>query len=395
MKLLVNATPLIPPISGIGRYTQQLLLSLLAEPGIQDIDGFVPYAFYNRQQLLNMAQELEHEQQTTANGTTAPAFKIAQLKKIAKKIPAARYLKQQLQQAIIGGKIKQCKEHVYWESNYVLSPFDGAKVATVYDLSHIRYPDFHPSDRLKWLDKHLPKTIADADALVAISEFSKQEIISVFNVPAEKISIVPPAVAPVFRQQYSDSQLQQLRQTYQLPGQFVLSVGTLEPRKNIKGLVQAFSRLPQSLRKAYPLVLVGAKGWHTAEIEKVIKPLLSSGEIIILGYVTQPHIPLLYAAATVLAYVSHYEGYGMPVAEAMCSNTAVLTSNVASMPEVAANCAQLVDPNDIDQISEELNELLDDHVKREALQQRAKQVSDNYRWENSAQRLLRVFENVR
>ena len=395
MKLLVNATPLIPPISGIGRYTQQLLLSLLAEPGIQDIDGFVPYAFYNRQQLLNMAQELEHEQQTTANGTTAPAFKIAQLKKIAKKIPAARYLKQQLQQAIIGGKIKQCKEHVYWESNYVLSPFDGAKVATVYDLSHIRYPDFHPSDRLKWLDKHLPKTIADADALVAISEFSKQEIISVFNVPAEKISIVPPAVAPVFRQQYSDSQLQQLRQTYQLPGQFVLSVGTLEPRKNIKGLVQAFSRLPQSLRKAYPLVLVGAKGWHTAEIEKVIKPLLSSGEIIILGYVTQPHIPLLYAAATVLAYVSHYEGYGMPVAEAMCSNTAVLTSNVASMPEVAANCAQLVDPNDIDQISEELNELLDDHVKREALQQRAKQVSDNYRWENSAQRLLQVFENVR
>ena len=131
--------------------------------------------FYNRQQLLNMAQELEHEEQATASGTTAPSHKIAQLKKFVKKIPAARYLKQQLQQAIIGSKIKQCKEHIYWESNYVLSPFDGAKVATVYDLSHIRYPDFHPLDRLKWLDKHLPNTIADADALVAISEFSKQE----------------------------------------------------------------------------------------------------------------------------------------------------------------------------------------------------------------------------
>ncbi len=394
MKLLVNATPLIPPLSGIGRYTQQLLLNLLTQPSIQDIDGFVPYAFYNRQQLLNMAQELEHEEQATASGTTAPSHKIAQLKKFVKKIPAARYLKQQLQQAIIGSKIKQCKEHIYWESNYVLSPFDGAKVATVYDLSHIRYPDFHPLDRLKWLDKHLPNTIADADALVAISEFSKQEIISVFNVPAEKIFIVPPAVAPIFRQPYSDSQLQQLRQAYQLPEQYVLSVGTLEPRKNIKGLVQAFSRLPQSLRQAYPLVLVGTKGWHTEEIENVIKPLLNFGEIIILGYVRQPHIPLLYAAATVMAYVSHYEGYGMPIAEAMGSNTAVLTSNVASMPEVAANCAQLVDPKDINQITEHLRELLEDRLKREDLQQRAKKVSNNCRWENSARSLIQVFQTL-
>lgn len=394
MKLLVNATPLIPPLSGIGRYTQQLLLNLFTESAIEDIDGFVPFAFYSRQELLTMVHELEHEDEVSSSRATVPLSNIAQLKRVARKIPAARYLKQQLQQLLIGKKFKQYKDHIYWESNYVLTPFDGVKVATIYDLSHIRYPDFHPSDRLKWLDEHLPETIADADALVAISEFSKQEIISVFNVAAEKISIVPPAVAPVFRQKYSDTQLQQVQQLLQLPEQYVLSVGTLEPRKNIKGLVQAFSRLPQSLRKAYPLVLAGAKGWHTAEIEAVLKPLLNSGEVILLGYVAQQHIPILYAGATVLAYVSHYEGYGMPVAEAMCSNTAVLTSNVASMPEVAADCAQLVDPNDIEQITEQLRELLEDQSKRENLQQRAKKVSDNYRWENSARRLVQVFQTL-
>jgi len=393
MKLLLNSTPLIPPLSGIGRYTQQLLINLFDEQDIEDIDGFVPFAFYDRQELFQMVQDLEQEDKSSSSDCVS-SNNVSRLKQIAKKIPAARYLKQKLQQVVVEKKFKQYKDSVYWESNYILAPFDGTKVATVYDLSHIRYPDFHPADRLKWLDENLSHTIQHADALVAISEFSKQEIISVFNVNPDKISIVPPAVAPIFRRRYNESQLQLLRQEYQLPEQFVLSVGTLEPRKNIKGLVQAFSRLPQSLRKTFPLVLAGAKGWHMAEIEEVINPLLSRGEIILLGYVAQQDIPLLYAAATVFAYVSLYEGYGMPVAEAMCSGTAVLTANVASMPEVAAGCAELAEPDNIEQISDKLKELLEDGSKRQELQKRAKVASENYRWENSASRLVEVFHSA-
>ncbi len=123
----------------------------------------------------------------------------------------------------------------------------------------------------------------------------------------------------------------------------------------------------------------------------LLKPLVKKNQLILLGYVEQEKIPILYAAATVLSYISHYEGYGMPIAEAMCSNTAVLTSNVSSMPEVAAQCAQLVDPTNIEQITEHLRELLEDVHKREKLQNQAKKVSDAYRWEYSAKSMLSVL----
>jgi len=394
MKLLVNSTPLIPPLSGIGRYTQQLLLHLFDEKNIDDINGFVPYAFYNREKLLEIVKDLEFEDKNSSGGKNRTTSNLARIKQIAKKVPAARYVKNQIQQVMLGRKFKQFSDHIYWESNYVLAPFDGLKVATVYDLSHMRYPDFHPKDRLQWLDKHLPETIYSADALVAISEFSKQEIVSVFDIEPNKISIVPPAVSPIFRQTYSREQLFRLKHEYQLPERFVLSVGTIEPRKNIKGLIQAFSKLPQSLRKDCPLVLAGGKGWHMEEIEQIIAPLLKNGEVILLGYVAQQDIPLLYVAASVFAYVSHYEGYGMPIAEAMCSGTAVLTANVASMPEVAAGCCELADPQNIVQISEKLQELMEDGAKRESLQEKARLKSNDYRWENSSAQLVNVFQNI-
>jgi len=391
MKLLVNSTPLIPPLSGIGRYTQQLMLHLFKDKSIDEIAGFVPYAFYKQEKLKQIVESLELGEK---NSMTGASSKLARIKQVAKKIPAARYLKNKIQQTLVEQKFKQYRDYLYWESNYVLAPFDGTKVATVYDLSHLRYPDFHPADRLRWLDKHLHHTIENADALVAISEFSKQEIISVFNVDPTKISIVPPAVSSVFRANHSTEQLLKLKKEYELPKQFVLSVGTLEPRKNIKGLIQAFSLLPQAVRSCFPLVFVGARGWHMEEIDALLKPMVNRGEVILLGYVAQQDMPLLYSLATVFAYVSLYEGYGMPVAEAMCSGTAVLTANVASMPEVAAGCCELVNPSDIEQISNKLNELIEDSDKRNNLQEKAKMHSEEYRWENSSAQLVKAFQSI-
>jgi len=393
MKLLVNATSLMPPLSGIGHYTQQLLLQLYQCSDIEEINAFIDIKHIKHQQLYELVHAHEQQNNTETKKEFFSSYRQI-LRAAARHIPLSRLLKQKIQQQLFKKTVKQFKDHIYWESNYISVPFDGYTAATIYDLSHIRYPQYHPSARVKWLNKQLPETIETAHSLITISQFSKQEIISYFNVPEDKISIVPPAVSPAFRCKYNKEQLRQLKQQLNLPEHYILSVGTLEPRKNLTGLVQAYSLLSKSLRKHYPLVIVGARGWHTNEIDKLIKPFITTGQIIMLGYVAQQQLPLLYAAADVFAYPSHYEGYGMPIAEAMCSNTAVLTSNVSAMPEVAAGSALLVNPDDIDQMAEKLTELLEDQNKRAALQTKGRQISDSYRWENSAEILIKVLNNM-
>ena len=390
MKLLVNASSLVAPLSGIGRYTQQLLLQLLSEPDIEDIQAFNALNIIKADDLKTLLKSFDYDRQCKKIKPSIMALP----KKYIRKIGGLRALKQYRQKHILSKKFRDNGTSIYWEPNYILTPYDGIKVATIHDLSHIHYPEFHPLDRIKWLTKKLPETIENSDALIAVSEFSKREIMAYFGTPEEKISIVSPAVAPIFRQQHSTLQIQQFKHKLQLPDHYVLSVGTLEPRKNIKGLVQAYSLLPLSLRKKYPLVIVGAKGWHTEEMDSLFQPLLSHAQLILLGYVAQQYLPLLYAGATVFAYISHYEGYGMPIAEAMCSNTVVLTSNIASMPEVAANSAQLVNPKDIDKVSEHLEELLTDPIKRACLQQQAIEVSNAYCWESSSHNLVNLFKQL-
>ncbi len=385
MKLLVNTSQLVPPLSGIGRYTQQLLAHLILEPEINDLNGFSGLSLQNHYDLETLIMSLDGDRNNRVRS------QYSSFRALAKKIPSARLLNYYAQKKLLKSQFEKNSTCIYWEPNYILTPFEGKKITTIYDLSHLRYPEFLPKDRRIWLEKKLPESIDSADAIITISEFSKHEIINEFSVSEDKIFIVPPGVSPVFRYHYSLQQIKQLKQQLALPENYILSVGTIEPRKNIIGLIQAYSALPDRLRNRFPLVLAGAKGWHTEQIEMLLKPLVKKNQLILLGYVEQEKIPILYAAATVLSYISHYEGYGMPIAEAMCSNTAVLTSNVSSMPEVAAQCAQLVDPTNIEQITEHLRELLEDVHKREKLQNQAKKVSDAYRWEYSAKSMLSVL----
>ena len=384
----------MPPLSGVGRYTEQLLLDLFHHADIESIEGFIDFKMINHQNLLELTESLDKKNKTNIRQSTLSNYNMPLLKAIAKHLPFSMFIRQQIQSQLFKNKFKHYQDFIYWESNYILAPFDGYTVATIYDLSHIRHPEFHPLERTQWMDSQLPKTIKNADALTTISEFSKQEIMDCFNVPEDKISIVSPAVSSIFRYPYSEIQKQNIKQQFSLPEQYILSVGTLEPRKNIKGLVQAYSQLSPTLRDAFPLVIVGAKGWRTQETEHIIAPFLKKGQIIMLGYVAQQELPILYAAATLFVYLSYYEGYGMPIAEAMCSNTAVLCSNTTSMPEVSANSTQLVDPNDIDTISEQLTELLEDKNKRENLQKKAQYASANYCWEHSTEQLLQVFKKA-
>lgn len=241
-------------------------------------------------------------------------------------------------------------DHVFHSPNFVLMPFEGQSVATFHDLSFVHYRETQPDYRLQFLDREIPKTLDQTGAIVTPTEFIKQEIIHHYAYPAEQIHVTPLGVNSGFKP-YSKAQTNETLKTHQLKHkQFILSVATTEPRKNLTRLLKAYTQLPATLRKETPLVLVGSKGWLNQNLNQQIKSLVRKGQIISLGYVNQAALQHLYAAAKLTAFPSLYEGFGLPIIESMASGTPVLTSHNSAMQEVAGGHAMLCDPQDVESI---------------------------------------------
>lgn len=411
MDLLVNVSPLQPPLTGIGRYTRYLLEQLMLQEEIERLAGIGMLHPLERSQIEAML--VAGDDVAVPNGQTSkvdtskptalaedPALKTApvslkrRLRSFVRHVPMARTLKSKLDGYNARRHAARYKDFVYWEPNYLLLPIDAKPVNTVYDLSHIAHPEYHPAERVKLMEQGLHKSIEQSEKIVVISEFTRQQVAKEFGVTEDRMAIVPPAVSDEFRIQPTEAQLNDLKARYKLPEQFLLSVATLEPRKNLHGLARAFARLPAAERKAFPLVLVGCKGWNLAQFEPELAQLEARGELIRLGYVSQQDLPMLFSAATAMAYVSFYEGYGMPIAESMAAGTPVITSNCTSMPEVAAGCATLVDPNDGDQITEALAQMLADPDLRKQRSEAGLIQSASYTWEASGDSLFNLLKQV-
>ncbi|MGR9014929.1 MAG: glycosyltransferase family 4 protein [Gammaproteobacteria bacterium] len=383
MNLLINTSSLIPPITGIGRYTQQLIKCLLSDSRISDIKAFSQLSVYDRQMLSEIVFETAATPIDNEQGR-----RLAIVKKYLRHVPGLYSLRSGIQRQRIKKLINKQSDAVYWEPNYVLQDFSGPRIATLHDLSYLRYPQYHHKAMLTWLNKQLPKTIERADAFVTLSEFSKTELVQGLGIDPQKIHIIPPAVDDTYRVKATQLQLQQVKRRYQLPDQYILTVSTLEPRKNINGLIAAYSQLPEALKNQYPLVIAGAGGWGKEDYQKNYRQLIAKQQLYFLGYVSQNDLPLIYQASELFAFLSFYEGYGMPVAEAMASGVAVLSSNQASMPEVAQGSAMLVEPDDNQAIVHAFNTLLEDRELRQQMQQNGRRVSQHYTWQKSADLLV-------
>lgn len=280
--------------------------------------------------------------------------------------------------------------------NYYLPPgVRGITVSFIHDMCYKAVPD---TVRLKtkiMLNLNLKRTCKTVNKIITISQFSKNEIIKYMGVAPEKIEVVYMGVDhDTFHPHLPPQAQQAVREKYKLPDSFFLYLGTLEPRKNLVRLLEAYALLVERLPTAPALVIAGRKGWMYDEIFSRVEALQLSQRVHFTGYVPDEEAPLLLSAATAFVFPSIYEGFGIPPLEAMACGTPVLTANAASLPEVVEDAAVLVDPFSVESIAEGLYQLASDATLRARLSEKGLIQAQKFHWEKSAEQLYTIYAQL-
>jgi glycosyltransferase involved in cell wall biosynthesis len=268
-------------------------------------------------------------------------------------------------------------------------------VATVYDLSFLRFPEaFRPFNRL-YLQTFTSHSVKRAKAVITISESTRQDVINLLNVPADQVHTIYCGVDESF-QPLPGPAVTAFKAKHNLPESFVLFLGTLEPRKNVEGLIAAYAHWRQRDESAPPLVVAGGKGWHYTQIFRQVEALGLQDAVYFPGYVPQKDLPLWYNAADLFVYPSFFEGFGLPVLEAMACGTPVITSNVSSLPEVAGTdgAALLIDPANTEALAGAMAELMHHSDRRIAMARQGKIRAAQFNWQTTARETASVYQKV-
>jgi glycosyltransferase involved in cell wall biosynthesis len=280
-------------------------------------------------------------------------------------------------------------------TNYLIPRFKKIPVvATLFDAIMLKHPEWN-HDKLLTLKNYLKKRSAQwADHYIAISHAMIPDLVNYWNIDEKNISVTHLGVADAWFQTLSEEEKNQVLQKYKLKNNFVLSVGTLQPRKNIARLIEAYQRLHYELQKAYPLVLVGKNGWQTDELIKTIRQLEEQKVLRWLTYVTQDDLRALYQSATLFAFPSLSEGFGLPLLEAFASKTPVLTSHLTSLPEIAGDAALLIDPYNTEEIAHGLITLLTQASLRKQLIQLGSERVREFSWQKCTQQTYKIYQSL-
>lgn len=375
IKLAFNATPLLSPLTGIGHYTAALLEKL---QGMDDLDAF---AFYSTSWLTPPWPLMRYPMAVVRNLLQAAARRTNR--------PLA--LGRTVQQQIFDRGLTRFGINLYHEPNYCPMDFPGPTVVTVCDMAYIRHPETMPEHRLRLLHDCMPKVAAHARHILVISEFTKSELVQLLGVSPERVTVTYPGVRSQFRPRAA-AEIAGILSRHDLNfGGYLLFVGTLEPRKNLVRTLRAYGSLPEGMKRRLPLVLAGMSGWLTDEIEAdlgrpALRPFVRR-----LDYVPETTLPGLFSGAAMLVYPSLYEGFGMPLTEAMASGIPVISSNCASMPEVAGDAAVLVNPLDIDAIANAIRRVAENPAEAARLSALGIARASSFTWANCAAPTVEVY----
>ena len=357
--------------AGLGRYADSLARALL--PLLGDELTF----FYNREAGIEPLTGLESVPAATVNLGYKPWRMLVWLGQVGHV---------GFNRLVPGVELFHATEHL-------LLPLRGVPtVLTVHDLIFRRYPAHHKRLNRWYLNATMPLFCRRAGHIIAVSEQSKRDIVEAYSVAPEKITVIYEAADPRFCPQPANTAAA-VRTRYGLPDRYLLFVGTIEPRKNLARVLAVFERL-HAKRLTDALVIVGKRGWLYDDFFARLEGSPAKQAVIFPGFVPDTDLPAVYAAAQAFAFPSEFEGFGLPVLEAMACGTPVVCSNTSSLPEVAGDAALLVDPLEVDALTDALGRVLRDPALAADLRARGLAQAARFSWARAAEETLAVYRRV-
>jgi glycosyltransferase involved in cell wall biosynthesis len=366
-KIGIDGTPLLGNRSGVGNYTARLLSALVAARPEWE------YLLYSNRPLGNLEAELARVQQVRGQ------------------LPMRRWMWMQTVLPMLVARTRPDLCHFTNALAPVMQPTPF--VLTIHDASLFLFSNYHPRARLMTIRAILPVIARQAAAVITVSEHARLDLMRVLGLPAGKVHVVQEAAPSSFRPVTDGARLAGLRQKYGLPESFILYVGTLEPRKNLGRLVRALKRVREE-GLPHHLVMVGEVGWMMEGFAREIEELGLQDVVHLTGFVPTEDLPGLFSLATLFAFPSLYEGFGLPPLEAMACGAPVLSSNNSSLAEVCGDAAYLIEPQDEDALVEGLRRLLRDPELRAELSRRGLERARSFSWERAAEETAAIYSQV-
>lgn len=289
---------------------------------------------------------------------------------------------------------------LFHSPDFVLPPTGRTPaILTVHDLSFLRVPQFFVPGFREYLEKAVLRAVDRAACILADSESTRVDLMQLMAVEPERVTVLYPGVESRFRPVKETDVLAAVRARYELPGRFILGLSTVQPRKNFDGLIEAFRRLlarssDEPEIAELHLVIAGGKGWMYEDTLALVKLGGLEDRVHFPGFVAEADLPALYCLAAAFAFPSWYEGFGLPVLEAMACGTPVVAADNSSLPEVVGEAGLLVDAGDPDALSEALGRLLGDEALQGRLSRAGLDQAQRFTWEEAAQQLLHVYESL-
>jgi alpha-1,3-rhamnosyl/mannosyltransferase len=374
INVVFNLTGLLSKITGIGNYSLNIARELTIN---KEIKNFFFYGF-------TFSNELKINEENKINNFISNIRNIKGLYNIRRFIS----------ESFFKNKFPKGKNIIYHEPGVYCMQYPGIIVQTVHDLSWIKYPQYHPIERVRYLNKHFEKKLNQVTRVITDSEFIKREIVKTFNINHELITTIPLGASNLFRKKNYDETRNVMNKYGLKHGMYWLVVGTIEPRKNIQLAVNSYSKFGNKIKNLFPLVIVGTDGWHTKTIEDLIYKGENKEYIKRLGFVVNEELSMLYSGAKALIYTSIYEGFGLPLIEAMSCGIPVIGVNTSSAFEIIKDAGIIVDPYDVDQLHSQMLKLLEDDFHYSDLCIKAFQRSLNFSWQKCALETINVYKKI-
>jgi glycosyltransferase involved in cell wall biosynthesis len=384
MRIGIDYTAAARQRAGIGRYARELVTALLKSESTHQYTIFAATGQLPRaqwQQEVNRLHAIRHSPFAIRNLPLSDDWVARLWHRLRLPIPVET----------ITGPLE-----IFYSPDFVLPPTRRATrtLLTVHDFSFIHYPEHFVPKLVSYLNQVVPRSVAQADRVLADSEATRADLVAHLDTPPEKVEVLYGGVDPRFHPEPEPEENERIRNRYGIGARpYVFSVGTIQPRKNYVHLIQAFANLPTCKFADLQLLIAGGRGWLYEGIFAAAEK--HSDRVCILGFVDDADLPALYRNAALCAFPSLYEGFGFPVLEAMACGVPVVTSNVSSLPEVAGDAALLVDPLDVDGLAGAMARALENDDLRQGMIERGLAQAARFTWERAAHQLLDTFETLK